>query len=378
MILNDRITDIYQNYSICENNCKYDSVNLTDYTVKCSCSVKSKVDNIEEPPNLKTIIKDSFKDSNLAVILCYKLVFSFKNKLKNIGFIIFSLIIISHIPTLLYYFITNIKYINQFILNQMRKNNYFSDKNNNNNPPKKSESKRKRKRKKSTKNKEIIHKINKKINKINNIKVHKSKIKNNFENCIESQRDFINNKNIDDIKEIKKNTLKNINKPSIIQINYNVINKNIINTSSDIKKPKNKKKKNNEKKETNKNDLNSYILIHIDANNSFNNEQLSSNIILDNYEYETAIIYDKRTFWRILYICIIAKENILNMILFKTPLDIFSLRLILFIFNYSSDLAFNTIFYSNESISDKYHYKGKSILLFSIINNFIQINFYYC
>ena len=52
-------------------------------------------------------------------------------------------------------------------------------------------------------------------------------------------------------------------------------------------------------------------------------------------------------------------------------MDLFPIRLILFIFNYSSDLAFNTIFYSNESISDKYHYQGKSIFLFSFVNNFI-------
>ena len=43
----------------------------------------------------------------------------------------------------------------------------------------------------------------------------------------------------------------------------------------------------------------------------------------------------------------------------------------LFIFSYSCDLAFNTIFYSNEKISDKYHYKGDNLFLFTIINNLI-------
>ena len=82
--------------------------------------------------------------------------------------------------------------------------------------------------------------------------------------------------------------------------------------------------------------------------------------------------YDKRTLCEIFYICILNKENIVNILLFSTPLDILSLRICLFIFCYSSDLAFNTIFYSNESISEKYHYEGDSLLLFTLINNFLQ------
>ena len=34
-------------------------------------------------------------------------------------------------------------------------------------------------------------------------------------------------------------------------------------------------------------------------------------------------------------------------------------------------MAFNAIFYSNEKISDKYHYNGNNIFLFTIINNSI-------
>ena len=99
---------------------------------------------------------------------------------------------------------------------------------------------------------------------------------------------------------------------------------------------------------------------------------IESKIILDNYDYQMAIEYDKRSFWRIFYISMLTKSNLVNIVLFKTPLDLLSLRIILFIFENSCDLAFNTIFYSNTSISDKYHYKGKRIFLFSLINNLIQ------
>ena len=90
-------------------------------------------------------------------------------------------------------------------------------------------------------------------------------------------------------------------------------------------------------------------------------------MILDIYDFKTAIKYEKRSFWKLLYICIIAKENIFNIILFKTPFDIQSIRICLFIFIYSCDLAFNTIFYSNENISDKYHYNGNNLYLFTLI-----------
>ena len=116
----------------------------------------------------------------------------------------------------------------------------------------------------------------------------------------------------------------------------------------------------------------SYSLIQIDANNSICKQPNESYIILDNYNYEIAIKYDKRSFWRIFYICILAKENIINILFFRTPLDLQSLRICLFIFVYSCDLAFNTIFYSNESISEKYHYEGNNLFLFNLVNNLIQ------
>jgi DNA mismatch repair ATPase MutL len=115
-----------------------------------------------------------------------------------------------------------------------------------------------------------------------------------------------------------------------------------------------------------------YSLIHIDAKNSRYIKPPNSDFLLDNYDYETAIKYDNRDFWRIFYISILEKEYIINIILFKTPMDIRALRICLFIFNYSSDLAFNTIFYNNQNISDKYHYKGDNLFLFAVINNLLE------
>ena len=201
-----------------------------------------------------------------------------KNKLKNAGFWIFTILVFLHFPFFIYYFIYNISSIKNIFILKWRNIIFFN------------------------------YKINNCIN--NNFKTEKNITKNNIlKNEIKNKRLFSPNK---------------------------------------------------------------YSLIQIDANNSSNTKPMNSNIILDIYDYETALKYDKRNYWRLFYICILAKENIINLFFFKTPLDIQSLRVCLFLFTYSCDLAFNTIFFTNENISDKYHYSGNNLFIFSILNNLIQ------
>lgn len=91
---------------------------------------------------------------------------------------------------------------------------------------------------------------------------------------------------------------------------------------------------------------NEYYLIQISANNSKNNIPIESKTLLDNYDYEDAIKYDKRSFMRIYYICILSKENILNIFLINSPLELRSIRWIIFILIYTCDFALNTVFTS--------------------------------
>ena len=111
------------------------------------------------------------------------------------------------------------------------------------------------------------------------------------------------------------------------------------------------------------------MLIKIDSTNSLNYSSYESKYFLDNFEYEDAILFDKRPFWRIYLICLYAKENILSTFFLNSPLELRSIRLILFIFNYSGDFALNTIFYFNDKISDKYYYKGNNLFWFNCLNN---------
>ena len=116
-------------------------------------------------------------------------------------------------------------------------------------------------------------------------------------------------------------------------------------------------------------DNNEFHLILIDADNTGNHSPIKSNYILDNYDYEEAIIYDKRSFFRIFFIYLISNDKILNIIFFNPPLELKPLRISVLLFSFACDFALNALFYLSDNISDKYHYTGSSLLLFTLVNN---------
>ena len=403
MVLDDRVSDIYQNYSICEDNCQYNMINLTENLVSCKCSVKTELVPDVNPPMLDTIIRDTFADSNVAVIKCFKLVFSFDNKLQNKGFIIFSILVLLHIPFFIYYAIYNISSLSKFIFSEMNKFHYDC-KNQEVNPPKKFGSMRIKYKKKTTSvmqlNKDTgqftIEKVPLKEESTNRLKMKnktnlkRKNIQSIFVNNLQNNEEVITkpSKSLKSKLKKGKKSLKKKRKTlkfkrsklsQALLVDYKVVNKNIIsmkgknnlNSARSLEKLKTQKE---EKEEKINLSSKTYSLIQIDANNgAYKTKPINSDFILDNYDYEMAIKYDNRTFWRLFYICVLAKENIINIIFFKTPLDIQPLRFCLFIFCYSSDLAFNTIFYTKQNISDKYHYQGNNLFLFTMVNNLLQI-----
>ena len=370
IILKDRVLDIYQNYSVCDNGCTYDKIDIESMSVTCSCQVKTEIDMEISEPVFGTIIEDSFKDSSFGVIKCYNLVFNFKNKFKNVGFVLFFIFTVCHFFLFICYFIYGINPIKLFVYKEMEKCNYIVRLH----PPKR----------KSTKkfNKIYTLKGNKYINNqhLNYIcsedysKSSKYLIKNDINQTI-FQKSKLN------LNEIPQNI--NINNPIMIfECNYNYCNNNNNNNNntflykSKIKKfntfsSKKKFQKKAKSNEENKIFPGYYKLIQINSNNEKNNKPPESKFILDNYNYESAIKYDNRDFWRIFYIILLSKENILNTFCFKSPLEIKSLKYSLFIFSYLSDFALNALFYFNQNISDKYHYKGENLYWFSLLNNLI-------
>ena len=183
------------------------------------------------------------------------------------------------------------------------------------------------------------------------------------------------NKNIKR-KKIKKYTHRNFK--SIItdsnedlNTNEDVNYKKVFHSDKSVKKQKSEEEIKENNKDINEKENKNYALILINSNNTGNHLPLKSNYILNNYDYEEAIEYEQRPFLRILFIYLISKDPVLNIIFLNPPLEIKPLRLCIFIFSYSCDLALNAFFYLSENISDKYHYTGSHRILFCIINNLI-------
>ena len=339
VILKDRISEIYQNYSLCDSDCEYESFDSENLTISCSCSVSNNSDSDDDDDsssNIKSIVLSLFDDSTFGVVKCYKLVFKFSNKLKNIGFWVFSTIILGHIPLYIVFFMTGISPINKYIIEEMKKFHYFIG---TTEPPKKK----------------------KKINMDSNKMQVSTTTENNEENEITTD----NRINI---------LIKNSQKGSIQKFSAqhnNLIDQNF-NKKTELNEIISLDEKTSTKSEKPKKNKNHYFLIKIDANNiSGNDKPEESDYTLNNYEYETAIVYENRSFWRILYIIFLAKDNLLNTFILESPLESKPLRICLFIFTYASDLALNSLFYFSDNISDKYHYSGKYLFWFTLFNNMI-------
>ena len=382
LILKDRVIDIFQNYSLCDNGCDYDQIDIDSMTVICSCQVKNEINVEIEEPVFGTIIEDAFKDSNFGVLLCYNLVFSLDYKTKNIGFWISLSFTIINIILIIVYSIYDIKSIKIYVYQEMRKNNYIVKIDCS--PPLK-----KQKRKKSSNiNVKFKNHLADMYISSSNYSLKENKAKSFTENNIYMPMPIRQKKKKKKSKTYKfKRTIKILSSKSANCYKYeskisssnsgnrlSQHTKHIISYGLDGNIYINKKNIYTHKDEIEENENSKkcpgyYNLIQISSKNEENNAPPNSLYILDNYDYECAIKYERRHFWRVFYICFLSYENILNTFFFKTPLEVQSLRLILFFFSYICDLALNALFYLNQNISDKYHYQGDNLYLFTLINN---------
>ena len=196
LVLEDRIKDIYQNYSLCEDGCIYIGVNLEYKTISCICNIKNNISLNESFLEIKQFNEINI-ESNFRIIKCYKLVFSLNGKLKNIGFWIFSIFILIHIPLVFFYFYKEIKSINEYIINEMIKSGYLK---------KEINKKNMRKRKKKITSKKDILNLNQKSKKIN-------KDEDKYNHLKSNDVSYINNSNqLMARKIIKYKTFKCTNK----------------------------------------------------------------------------------------------------------------------------------------------------------------------
>ena len=208
IILGDRRKDIYQNFSGCNKGCQYDSL-TEDLQVICNCEI---VDNFTidmNSTNYDEFEDISLFDSNIGVVKCYKLVFSFDGKLTNIGFWIFSILLIANIIILVFYFHSGLKSIIEYLFNEMVNYGYldknhkifFNIKNNLSNHKEKN-----KKRRKKIKNINISNPIKRKIKTKNKTMIENTSINNENINL------NINHEKSGSISPIKLNKKELLNK----------------------------------------------------------------------------------------------------------------------------------------------------------------------
>ena len=123
LILEDRIKYIFQNYSLCEEGCTYNDIYLKNMTISCNCKIKDNITTVISKINFDEI--EEISSINFDIAKCYNLVFSLKGKINNIGFWIFSIILIAHIPFFVIYFKKGIDPVKQYLFKEMAKYGYL-------------------------------------------------------------------------------------------------------------------------------------------------------------------------------------------------------------------------------------------------------------
>jgi hypothetical protein len=137
LVLEDRIKDIYLNYTLCEEGCTYIEFNIENKLISCDCKVKTNISTDELSLNLVQY-NDIKIDSNFGIIKCYNLVLSLKGKMKNIGFWIFLFLTIGFSFLLIIYMIKGFNSVKNYIINEMEKKGYIKNIKNNKKKNKKS------------------------------------------------------------------------------------------------------------------------------------------------------------------------------------------------------------------------------------------------
>ena len=214
----------------------------------------------------------------------------------------------------------------------------------------------------------IFNNNSKKKNTNNNKRIMKAR-NNKNSNPIKKQKQGNKNKRIRPMK-IENNNSINLN--HLIGINMNKSKNKENSRTNSVFQPLNKKKsttkKLTKKVEDDSEEMNNFGIIKMNLNIYKNYFPKESNQSLHNYTFDEAIKYDKRNIFRIAYIYLLSKQIIFRTFLQRSPIELYPLRFILFIFLFSCNFALNALFYFNDNISKKYHY-AKNLFLLAFSSN---------
>ena len=330
--LDDRKNEyVDNNMSLCENNCEYTGYNDEAKKAICKCDVKTKFVLISEIKINKQEILKNFIDIknriNLSTMKCYKLVFSKKGQIKNIGSYVLLLIFLIDLILAIFFkfkglaFLSNrINYIKAMLESNNNMNKNKSGINNNN---KKKESKKDKKLKKGY---NISKNIKKKGIAITDTKNNNNPMKKKLK--LNSSEQYFSSGNLADLKLIKING----NKKNKLN-NISIFSKNSLNPE----KPDNLKMK-----------------------YQYNEYEIN------NLSYKEAKLLDKRTYFQY-YISLIKRKQLV-IFAFYTNTDYNSrlLKIMLFLFSFSLYLTINALFFNDSTVHKIYEDKGSFNFLYNL------------
>ena len=332
LTLNDRKNIFYNNQSFCQENCKYNGINLGSMHAKCECPLPKTEINYESKKFTGFEIISSFYDvlkySNFNILKCYKTIFSPIGIKNNYGFIIMIIFISSFIIFTVFFLITGLKIIREqmsdMAYKELKQANIVSPNKNNkiniNN----------------LKKRLTCHTIKRKKNKINshkNSKMNNNKIKNNL------------NVDLENLKSGEKRTTLKLNNSSKKYIN--LYSKDLLGFPLNLKM-----KEPIESSKKNENEV-----IYNDKNKEIIKDY--SDFELNDLEYSEAIIYDKRSYLNY-YIGLIKREHLIIFTFFYySDFNLMSIKLCLFAFSVCLDITTNIIFFNDESMHKIYLDYGK-------------------
>ena len=362
--LKDRRKYIYpNNVSLCKENCKYNGVEIEDERVICSCNLNSnkdyedKEDNnfIEEDGNFLSYFLDNI---NYNVFKCYDLISSYENLKNNYAFWTILGVFIILIIINLIFFLYSLPLIKKSMLKETPT---FEKKRN-----------------------DIIQKLLKIRSIKENTLFNKTKKENNF--CkITKSNSILNTYSF--LLSSKKKKVKRTIKNTPIKLNNNIFTPYKENKINDIVKINKKYKPfktvnqlihNNREipLDFEENFFNNYEveIFNYEKNKSYSNEEINE------LPYSQAIIIDKRYILKIWGSLLITKLELINLCCSKSTIKI--ILIIEYILSLLINFFFNTLLYSDEIVSHKYHNNGQLdiivTLVLSLLSNIItSIIFYY-
>lgn len=365
--LNDRKTSLYKNVSFCESTCEYSGINLTTMMVQCNCLVKQTINTTEATFSMNTLgdhFASVFSNSNIKVFKCINLVFDKKFFMKNIGNWVILSIFGVEIILISTYFFTGINPI-LALLNRLERRNVITHISNTNshlsnfqfknsksnggsevitlrylksNPP------RKEKYIGNQYFEEISDKTSSKVTNLNNENISKGKNKKEFSKKIKITKDSIKkNAEILEEKEEKREEGKGFEKD--VSFIYNPIEKSQSKYLASLKC----------KRDT-----------ILESNFCMVQKPYFTDEEINLMDYKDAIIFDKRHFCKYYYSILKYDQLIIFTFFNGTDFNLRLLKISMFLFSFVMYLAFNTLFYSDSTMSHTYKKKGKFDFIYTL------------